>query len=469
MDVLGRGLHTHQNDLAARVLQQLGFIGIEDDLAAGRARRRGQARADHFAFGLGVDGGMQQLIQRGRINAQDRLFMADEAFARHVHRNPQGGLGGALAAARLEHPELAALHREFHVLHVAIVLFQQMRHADEFGETLGQRHLHGGLVGMGGDARHFRDVLGGADARHHILALGVDEELAVKLVLAGGGVAREGDAGGRGLAHVAEHHGLHIHRRAPALGDVVEAAIGDGALVHPGAKNGAHGAPELGARILREGLAGLLLDAGLVARDDLAPISRVEVGVEHVAVHVLVFFEDFLEIVVAEIEHHIGIHLDEAAIAVPGETLVASRFGHRDHGLVVKAKVEHCVHHAGHGGAGARAHGDQQRVGLVAKDVARDTPDIGQGSLDLSAKFLWILAAVGVKPGADLGGDGESGGHGQAKVGHFREIRALAAKQIAHLRCALGLAIAERIDPLGHAEPLERGRPATNRPRTADD
>ena len=377
VDILGRGLHAHQNDLAARVLQQLGFIGIEDDLAAGRARRRGQARADHLAVGLGVDGGMQQLIEGGRINAQDRLFVADEALARHVHRDAQGRLGGALAAARLEHPELAALDREFHVLHVAVVLFQQMRHADEFGEALGQRRLHGGLVGMGGDARHFRDVLGGADARHHILALGVDEELAVKLVLAGGGVAREGDAGGGGLAHVAEDHGLHIHRRAPTLGDVVKAAIGDGALVHPGAEDSAHRAPELGARILREGLAGLLRDAGLVARDDLAPVGGVEVGVEHMAVHVLVLFEDLLEIVVAEVKHHIGIHLDEAAIAIPGETLVACGFGHGDHGLVVEAKVQHRVHHAGHGGAGAGPHGDQQRIGLIAEHMARDAPDIG--------------------------------------------------------------------------------------------
>ena len=96
-------------------------------------------------------------------------------------------------------------------------------------------------------------------------------------------------------------------------------------------------------------------------------------------------------------------------------------------------------------------------------------PDIGQGRLDLIAKLLGILAAIGVEGGADLGGDGEAGGDGQAKVGHFREIRALAAEQIAHLRRALGLAVAERIDPLGHAEPLERGRPDPKRPWTADD
>jgi hypothetical protein len=38
-------------------------------------------------------------------------------------------------------------------------------------------------------------VLRGADAGDHVFALGVDQELAVELVLAGGRVAGEGDAG----------------------------------------------------------------------------------------------------------------------------------------------------------------------------------------------------------------------------------------------------------------------------------
>jgi hypothetical protein len=36
-----------------------------------------------------------------------------------------------------------------------------------------------------------------------------------------------------------------------------------------------------------------------------------------------VVLQDVLELAVVHLEHHIGIHLDEAAIAVPGETLVA--------------------------------------------------------------------------------------------------------------------------------------------------
>jgi hypothetical protein len=68
----------------------------------------------------------------------------------------------------------------------------------------------------------------------------------------------------------------------------------------------------------------------------------------------------FLERAVIEAEHDVGIHLDEAAIAVPGEARVAGRGGEALDAGVVEAEVEDRVHHAGHGDAGAGADGDEQ-------------------------------------------------------------------------------------------------------------
>ncbi len=58
-------------------------------------------------------------------------------------------------------------------------------------------------------------------------------------------VAGKGDAGGRGLAAIAEYHGLHRDGGAPILGNIVELAIGIGAVLCPAAEHGADGAPEL--------------------------------------------------------------------------------------------------------------------------------------------------------------------------------------------------------------------------------
>ena len=96
---------------------------------------------------------------------------------------------------------------------------------------------------MGGKAGGFGDVLRCANASHHIFALRIDEEFAIKFARAGRGIAGKGHACGRGFTHIAKHHGLHIDRSAPAFGNIIEAPIGDGALIHPRPKHSANGAP----------------------------------------------------------------------------------------------------------------------------------------------------------------------------------------------------------------------------------
>ena len=188
-------------------------------------------------------------------------------------------------------------------------------------------------------------------------------------------------------------------------------------------------------------------DALLVALDQLGPVVGGEIGVERVAVALLVVVEHFLEVIVADAEHHVGIHGDEAPVAVIGEAPVAGFLRQRLDGLVVEAEIEHGVHHARHRGARARAHRDQQRVGPVAEFLAGDAADLGERLLDLAAQFLRILLVVRVVVGADLGGDGEAGRHRQAEIRHLGEAGALAAEQVAHVGAAFGAAAAEGVDP----------------------
>ena len=91
------------------------------------------------------------------------------------------------------------------------------------------------------------------------------------------------------------------------VGDVVQAAVGDGARVLPGAEHGADRAPELLVGVLRERLAGLALDRRLVVVDrPRCQSSALELGVERVAVEVLVVVEDVLEHAVIDAEHDVG-------------------------------------------------------------------------------------------------------------------------------------------------------------------
>ena len=190
--------------------------------------------------------------------------LRDQPLVDHVHGEAHGGEAGALAVARLQHPELALLDGELDVLHVAVVLLQLA--ADLFELLVDRRHV----------LLEFGDLLGRADAGDHVLALGVDEVFAVEDLLAGGRVAREGDAGAAVVAHVAEDHRADVGGRAPLVRVAVLPAIDDGPVVHPRAEHGAD-RPATSARWASSGksLPVLLLDRLLEALDQFLEVVDV--------------------------------------------------------------------------------------------------------------------------------------------------------------------------------------------------
>jgi len=162
----------------------------------------------------------------------------------------------------------------------------------------------------------------------------------------------------------------------------------------------------------------------------------------------------FLEAAVIELEHHVGIHLDEAAIAVPGEAGVAADRGKAFDGDVIEAEVEHRVHHAGHRGAGARTDRYEQRIGGIAEPLARDRLDMGDAVGDFGLHAVGEAAALLIIDRAHRGADREAGRHRQADRGHAIEIGTLAAEQILVALAAVGHIPAEAVHILRHAKPF---------------
>src|SRR5262249_37520051 len=230
----------------------LGLVGAEDDVALRGPRARGEAAREALLRSLRVERGVEELIERGRIDARDRLFLGDEALARHLDGHAHGGAAGALRRAALEHEELRVLDRELEVLRVLEMLLELLRDAHELLEGRGHLRFERIAVARQRERR--------ADAGDDVLTLRVREPLAVELLLAGRRIARERDAGGARVPEVAEDHRLDVASGAPGLGDVVHLAVDDRAVVVPRREDGADRAPELLLRIAREVLAGLLLD-----------------------------------------------------------------------------------------------------------------------------------------------------------------------------------------------------------------
>ena len=434
LDVLGAGLQADQDDLVALFHPLHHVVSGEHHLAGGGAGGGGQAVADggHPVQLLLGEGGVQEAVQALGVDHAHGLLLGDHALVHQVAGDLQGGGGGALAVAGLEHVELLVLDGELHVLHVAVVVLQLLGDVHEL------------LIGLGHDLGQLVDGLGGAHAGHHVLALGVHQELAEELLLAGGGVAGEGHAGAGGVAGVAEDHHLHVDGGAPGGGDVVHAAVVDGPGVVPGAEHGPDGAHELLPGILGEVLADLVLVLGLELLGQLLQVIGGELGVQRDAPLLLHLVDELLEVLLAHFHDHVGVHLDEPAVGVPGEAGVLGLLGEGLHHHVVEAQVQDGIHHAGHGGPGAGADGHQQGVVLVPEALAGNVLQLAHILHDLVLDLLIDGAAVLVVLGAGLGGDGEALGHRHTQVGHLRQVGALAAQQLAHGAVALG----EEIDEL---------------------
>jgi len=82
---------------AALAFELFGFVGVEHDLTGGGTWRRRQAACHHVLVRGGVDGRMQQLIERARVDAHDGLLGIDHALAAQLDGDAQRRLSCALA------------------------------------------------------------------------------------------------------------------------------------------------------------------------------------------------------------------------------------------------------------------------------------------------------------------------------------------------------------------------------------
>ena len=431
--VLGGGLATHEDHRAALGLLGLGARVVEGDGPDGRTRGGAHAGGDEGALGLAVELREEQLAQLLAGDPLEGLVHRDERLVDELGRDAEGGTGGALADAGLQHPQPAALDGELDVAQVAVVRLE----AAHRGAQL--------LVGVRVALLEVGERERVADARDDVLALGIGQVVAVDAGVAGGGVAGEAHARAGGLAEVAEDHRLHVDRGAQVVGDALAATVELGALGVPAAEDRLDGHVHLTAGRLREGVARLVEDDLLELGDDLLEVVGGQVDVGLNAGLLLVRVEDVAEALGVDVEHRLAEHLDEPAVGVPREALVTGEGGEGVDGVVVEADVEHRLHHAGHGELRAGAHREQERLLGVAEGAADEVLDVTQslGDLDAHLRGHPPLGEVGA---AGLRRDREAGRDGQAQLDHLGEVGPLAAEEV----LLVAIALAEHVDVLNH-------------------
>ena len=364
---------------------------------------------------------MQQLVELRGVDPADRLVAVDQAFVDHRDRGLHRRRGRALAGARLKDVEPSVLDRELDVLHVAVVALQAVERRDELLECL--RHQLAEAL----------DRLRRANPGDDVLALRVEEELAVEPGLAGRRVAREADARGARVALVPEHHLHDVHGRAEVLRDVVLAPVDLRARCVPGGEDRVDGPDQLLARRLRERMAGVLDVDRVVGRDQLVEIGGGEVDVGFDAAARLQRGQLVLEVLAVDPVDDVAVHLDQPPVGVVGEARVAGPRGEAAHGLVVEPEVEDRVHHPRHRDRRPRANGEQQRVERIAEALAGLALEPFEVLGDLALETVRLLAPRRHEGAAGVGGDREPARHRHAEGCHLCEPGALAAEQRAPL------------------------------------
>ena len=451
VNVFRAGLNPRQDDFDAFSGAFFGLVGGEHQFATGSAGRGGQAGGDHHPLGRRVQGRVQKLVQGGRVDPHHRLRFFDQSFIGHFDGDFDRRLGGAFAGPGLQHPQFAVLNGKLDVLHVAIVAFELFVDAGQLAENLRHERFQRRRIGPCGLAGALGDVVRGANAGDHVFALGVDQIFTVKMVVAGCRVAGEGNPGGAGFAQIAKHHRLNINGGAPIVGNSIQPPIGDGPGIGPRAKHRANRPPELVVHILGERFAQLGLHEFFVLGDDVFPVVTGHFGVQGVAGVGFVFFQEVFEAEHFDPQHHIGVHLNEAAIGIIGKARIVAAGGQPFDRYIVETQIKDGVHHAGHRGAPARADRDQQRVGSIAKHGADRLCDLSHCGKNFVLDAGGQRAAGPVEFAANMGGESKSGGHRQAQIAHFGQVGTLAAKQRLHRGNTIGSPAAKPVDPLGWA------------------
>ena len=115
---------------------RLGLVGGEDDDARGRARRGRQAARQH-RLRAPWDRASDAAAGRASRARCARIASALSISPRcdHIDGDLERRRRRALAGARLQHVELALLHRELDVLHVAVMRFERVAHLVELART----------------------------------------------------------------------------------------------------------------------------------------------------------------------------------------------------------------------------------------------------------------------------------------------------------------------------------------------
>ena len=257
------------------------------------------------------------------------------------------------------------MYSELHVLHVMVMLFQlvlnveqlfiDFRHGFFHGRIIGLAYFFANILLLGPFYTSFLgDLLWRSDARNDVLTLRIDQIFSIETVLTSCCIAGEAYACGRGITHVAKHHGHDRNGCTPFGGYAFHLAVQDSSLVHPAVKHRTNGTPKLVHGISREVFSCLFLDGILKSNNQCLEVINGHFIVKLHSTFGLDIHDDcfkWIDIFFVRwfhSENYIAVHLYKTAIAVISKTFVPGFLHQAFHNIVIQSQIQDGIHHAWH-------------------------------------------------------------------------------------------------------------------------
>src|SRR5699024_7457593 len=192
LDIFRRGLQTNQDNSFTFLMSSFCFISGEVYFTSRSSRRCRQSGTDYFACfqSSRIEGRMQQLIQGFRIDTAYSLFRCDHSLVYQVTSDLDSSRSSSLSVTCLQEEQFAFLDGEFHILHIAVMVFQFHGKAHKL------------IVALRQILSQLADWLRSADTGYNILALCIDQVLTKDTFCTGRRVTGKCNTCSGGITHV---------------------------------------------------------------------------------------------------------------------------------------------------------------------------------------------------------------------------------------------------------------------------
>ena len=299
------------------------------------------------------------------------------------------------------------------------------------------RNLHKLLIAFRKILFQSGNGLRGTDTGHHILALGIDQVLAVNALRASGRISGEGHARSRGVSHISKYHGLYVYRRAPIAGDVIHTSVYNRSLIIPGTEYGLHRLHQLYSGILRELLALVFLINIFKSDNNFLHVVRRQIGVILYALGLFDLIQNPFKIGLGNLHNHIGEHLNKSAVRIISKAGISCLLRKTFYSRIRQTQIQNGVHHARHGSPCPGTHRNKKRTFGISKLLALFLFQICKRRKNLLFDLIRNLSAVVVIVRACLRGHGKALRNRQSQICHLRQIRSFSPEKITHVRVSL--------------------------------